>query len=203
VTLFAETAPVAAAPEAVATGVPRLPAPVLDIFTTGTAQPKGSKAMVRIGKGANVKTIQIESADLKGKGPRTRKVKMALTDWSAAVERDARSAWTGRAPLDEPVYIAFEFCQTRSTTFRLWQSYKSTAPDADKLTRAVGDALKKAGVLIEDSRIVDLRAVKRLCEKGQEPGVRVRVWPLGEWERGGWIVEIPSHPVLVRKDGAA
>lgn len=177
--------------------------PALDIWVAGKAQPKGSKSMVHVGKGINRRTIQIEAADLAGKGPRTRKVKNALADWSKVIQWAARSTWGARSPLDEPVHVVAEFRMERTGSFRVAHSYRSTKPDADKLMRAVLDALKAADVLVEDSRVVSPWPIKRLCEKGEEPGVRIRVWPLGEWEAAGWILHVPDHPVMVPKDGAA
>lgn len=46
--------------------------------------------------------------------------------------------------------------------------YKTSAPDLDKLQRAVGDALTQAGVLRDDSLIVEWSAVKIW---GELPGV--------------------------------
>lgn len=183
--------------------VRQLADPALDIWVPGKAQPKGSKTMVHVGQGPNRRTIQIESADLAGKGPNTRKVKNALADWSQAIQWYARSAWGAQPALDGPVHVVAEFRMERTGSFRLWHSYRSTKPDVDKLLRAALDALKAADVIFEDSRAVTPWPIKRLCEKGQEPGVRIRVWPLGEWEAAGWILHIPDHPLMVPKAGAA
>lgn len=65
--------------------------------------------------------------------------------------------------------------------------YADTAYDLDKLTRAAWDSLKTAGVIRDDARICLMREVsKKFCNKGQEPGVHVELWPINETEmRGG------------------
>lgn len=168
-----------------------LPAPDLDLFVAGTALPKGSKTAVRRGD----KVVQIEDVDLNHRG--------ALTAWSKTVATAARSAWGSRVQLDETVHVVFEFYRARGRSIPLWRSYAPTKPDTDKLVRCIGDALQKAGVVRDDSRIADLRAIKRYCEPGQEPGVRVRVWAVGAPERAGWVVYTSDHPTLIGKDGAA
>ncbi len=181
----------APAPAPVATGPLVVPSPELDLFVSGTALPKGSKTAIKRGD----KVIQIEDVDLNHNG--------ALTAWSNTVATAARTSWGPRAALDESVHVVLEFYRARPGGVRRWQSYASTKPDADKLVRCIGDALQKAGVVRDDSRIADLRAIKRYCEGAETPGVRIRVWALGGWERTGWTVEVPAAPVLVRKDGAA
>jgi crossover junction endodeoxyribonuclease RusA len=47
-------------------------------------------------------------------------------------------------------------------------------PDADKLTRAVLDAITGV-LLLDDAQVVDLRAHKRLAGIGENPGVTITV----------------------------
>lgn len=185
------------------TGPAFLPDPVLDIWVGGKPQPKGSKTFVPVGKGENKRMLVIESADMGKRTKAGRTGKNALKDWSALVAAEARRVWAGRRPLDEAVHVVVEFQMARPSSYRVGDSYLRTKPDADKIMRGVLDPLQTAGVLREDSRVVSPWPIKRLCEKGEEPGVRVRVWPLGEWERDGWILDVPDHPTLVRKAGAA
>ena len=56
----------------------------------------------------------------------------------------------------------------------LWHT---KAPDLDKLIRAVWDSLTKAGVIQDDSRIVNVNARKRFARLTEEPGVDVRIRP--------------------------
>ena len=50
-------------------------------------------------------------------------------------------------------------------------------PDTDKLQRAIGDALKDAGVLADDSVVVGWHAWKRATLPGETEGVTIRL----EW----------------------
>jgi crossover junction endodeoxyribonuclease RusA len=52
-------------------------------------------------------------------------------------------------------------------------------PDADKLLRAILDAITNV-VIADDALAVDLRATKRLAEIGESPGARITVTPKGE-----------------------
>ena len=50
-----------------------------------------------------------------------------------------------------------------------------TAPDLDKLCRAVGDALTDL-IYKDDSQVSELRAHKRYCSLGEDPGMEATVW---------------------------
>lgn len=54
--------------------------------------------------------------------------------------------------------------------------YKPTAPDLDKLCRAVGDALTQAGVILDDRLIVHWSAGK--CFTGAGPCTQLFIWNL-------------------------
>lgn len=61
--------------------------------------------------------------------------------------------------------------------------YPSVAPDLDKLMRAVGDALQKCGVVVDDAQIVEFtRLGKVYCNEDPEalevPGARIVVLPM-------------------------
>lgn len=65
--------------------------------------------------------------------------------------------------------------------------YPSVAPDTDKLLRAVGDALQKCGVIVDDAQIVDFtRLAKVYCNEDPEalevPGARIVVLPMAPLE---------------------
>ena len=52
--------------------------------------------------------------------------------------------------------------------------YKRTAPDLDKLARAVLDALTHSGVLRDDALVVELHCSKQYAD---DPGVNVKIRP--------------------------
>ncbi|WP_104086543.1 RusA family crossover junction endodeoxyribonuclease [Arthrobacter sp. GMC3] len=81
-----------------------------------------------------------------------------LPAWRAQVATAAMRAW-GKEALDCPVSVqaTFRIPKPKSTKF---SDYPAGPPDTDKLQRAVGDALKTAGVITDDSRIVHWDAAK-------------------------------------------
>lgn len=83
-------------------------------------------------------------------------------------------------PLDGPLGLSleFRFPMPKSVPKRLkepgqWR-FKRTAPDLSKLQRAVEDSLEAAGLISNDSRIVDVEASK-IEVSGSWTGVRVAV----------------------------
>ncbi len=134
----------------------------MNFVVYGIAIPQGSKSAFVV-KGRAVVT------DGK-KGP-------ALKEWRAAIANEAR-AWIKRnqefAPIDGPVDLTVTFYLPRPKTAPRRVVFPATKPDLDKLTRAVGDALKGIAYT-EDSRIVDLHIRKRFAIKSTpraEIGVR-------------------------------
>ena len=61
-------------------------------------------------------------------------------------------------------------------------SFPTGKPDTDKLLRSTQDALKDAGVLLDDSVVTDTTAAKRYVLTGVDalshPGAVIRVWRL-------------------------
>ena len=84
-------------------------------------------------------------------------------------------------PLD--VEITFTFDRPKTTRREL----PAVKPDVDKLVRTILDALEDAGVLTNDSQVVDLTARKRYADPTLTthpfndalpyPGVRIRINP--------------------------
>lgn len=90
----------------------------------------------------------------------------AFAAWRNAVSQAAKGiADTLDGPLDGPLELAVEFRfpmpasrPKRAREAGTWA--KTTAPDVDKLVRAVGDALTAAGLITDDARICVIRASK-------------------------------------------
>lgn len=80
-----------------------------------------------------------------------------------------RSEWAGRPPLDEPLVIVIDsvkyrskdLCRPKHSRDRLPCAVK---PDYDNIAKIIGDALTRAGVVRDDSRIVRGIVTKWLCE---------------------------------------
>ena len=94
-----------------------------------------------------------------------------LAPWRADAIAYLQAEWRGRGPITEPVSVdvAFDFARPASHygTGRnagvlkpSAPSAKATAPDLDKLCRALGDALTQAGVLRDDALIASWAPVK-------------------------------------------
>lgn len=80
-------------------------------------------------------------------------------------------------PFDEPVSVRAQFYFPRPKSNR-YGTWKATAPDLDKLCRALLDGLADAGAYVNDSRVVELIAHKKFVAPNQEPGVTVLVGAL-------------------------
>lgn len=83
----------------------------------------------------------------------------------AAAARDVAAHPDVAAPLDGPLQLVVEFRfpmpASRPKSVRAAGSaLKTTAPDLDKLVRAVGDALTESGLIHDDARICYLYATK-------------------------------------------
>lgn len=101
-----------------------------------------------------------------------------LAGWRATVTATARAALSADwRPLDEPVRVSCDFWLPSPARPRWW--LPAVKPDLDKLVRAVLDSLADAGVLKNDSRVVEFGLTrKRYADAEHPPGVAVVV----EWE---------------------
>lgn len=140
----------------------------LRFFVPGVPAAQGSKK--HVGKG-----IMVESS-------------AALRPWRDSVTWHARDALAGRPPIPRgtpvSVYLQFQFRRPASHygTGRnadklrgdapLWVAKK---PDADKLARAVLDALTAAGVWVDDSQAVHLTVDKLYVETAGAIGADITV----------------------------
>jgi Holliday junction resolvase RusA-like endonuclease len=147
---------------------------MINFTVPGMPQPQGSKK-----PGRNRKTgqlIMIEDND-------------NLKPWRAVAifaAREATGQFLGWKPMDEAVEVIvwcyFPRPQWHYGTGRNAGVVKDSAPkwpsvkpDGDKLARAIGDALEQAGVVRNDSRIVDWHIHKRYCDT---PRIEITVRPM-------------------------
>jgi crossover junction endodeoxyribonuclease RusA len=144
--------------------VTSLPGPVeLDVFVPGSPAAQGSKAY----KGHRVSGKTGKLAPVLAEQSR------AVGPWRETVATFARQA-RGPAPLlDCALVLRLEFILPRPVgTPRRSTPPAVRRPDLDKMQRAVFDAL--SGVIFrDDSLVVDVHAVKRIAEIGEEPGCRI------------------------------
>lgn len=105
-----------------------------------------------------------------------------LRPWREAIRSTAVDAageeWQPLAgPVRVDVWLALPKPSSAPKTRRTWP-IGARSGDADKLARAVLDALTDAGVWRDDSQVVELRVVKDYPEHVQQlsPGALVRIW---------------------------
>lgn len=109
-----------------------------------------------------------------------------LKPWRQLVSLTAAETMNGREPLRVPAHVSITFVFSRPKShFRTGKNadqlrpdapdYMASAPDLDKLIRAIGDSL--TGICLHDDRLIaSVSAVKRF---GGNPGAYVSVRPLG------------------------
>ncbi len=127
--------------------------PLLDCFIPGVPVPKGS--MRHVGKGRMIH----DNPD--------------LARWMRTILLVAGRLHRGKDPIDAPVAVDVTFWMPPPKRPR-WR-VPATKPDGDKLARALGDGLERAGVLANDSRITDWHVRKRYADKTHPAGARVTV----------------------------
>ena len=100
----------------------------------------------------------------------------SLKEWRGAVAASARVwiALNGHpAPLDGPCVMTMIFYLPRPKSAPKRVLYPAVKPDADKLSRAICDALSRLAYT-DDARIVDLRVSKRFAVDSP-PGVEIEI----------------------------
>lgn len=125
---------------------------MLELFIAGVPRPQGSKNAYRRG----TRVVMVEA-------------NKHLPEWRQAVYEALRAS--GKQ-FDGAVTVMATFYIPRPKTNK--RLYATTKPDVDKLVRAIGDCLTKAGTIVDDSYIVTWNAAKAYAD-GVEPGVRIIV----------------------------
>lgn len=134
----------------------------LDFFVPGTPVAQGS---MRAGKTKTGRpfVMPVESAK--------------LNVWRNTIKDVAEDAMelaeTGTFVGPVGVSVAFVFPALSTAPERVW---KHTPADLDKLIRASLDALTKAGIYEDDSRVVVLSASKRHAQDDEPIGAEISVW---------------------------
>lgn len=123
---------------------------MLELFIAGVPRPQGSKNAYRRG----TRVVMVEA-------------NKHLPEWRQAVY-EALSA--SGLKFEGAVMVMTTFYLPRPKTNK--RLYATTKPDVDKLQRAIGDSLTKAGTIVDDSYIVTWNAAKAYAD-GVNPGVRI------------------------------
>jgi len=111
----------------------------------------------------------------------------ATRQWERYAATLLGHCWHPRDPLDAPVVVEIVVVLPRPKTrpnslaAHAWMATGCPAigrSDVDNFAKAGLDAMVKAGVIVDDTRVVDLRARKVYADPGQGPGVVVtmRAW---------------------------
>lgn len=138
-------------------------APITTFFVPGIVAPQGSKDFkgMRVSKSTGkAHAVLVESSK-------------ALPEWRESVILIGRHAHRPHPPIDAPVVVVVTFY--RKSPKRPQFDYPAVAPDTDKLQRAIGDALEKAGILRNDSRIVTWVAQEEYAKPGDKIGAQIEV----------------------------
>lgn len=144
---------------------------MIKIIAFGKPEPQGSKRMV----GRTKKRVPILVESCKG-----------LEHWRSSVEAAGMEAMNRARlkPFDGPLVARFVFTMPRSEKAK-GRRRPHTPPDIDKLIRSTCDALKKGGVITDDSRIVEVTRLAKVYAQADpealiSPGVRLEIGPLPE-----------------------
>ena len=118
----------------------------------GEPAPQGSKR--HVGKGRMVESSK------------------KLPAWRKAVTQAARQV-APKQPLDCPVSVQAHFYLPRPQKPRF--NVPAVHPDADKLARAIGDAIEHAGIIRNDSRITHWEIHKHYADHTNPPGAHITI----------------------------
>ena len=137
--------------------------PAVDLFVAGRPAPQGSKDAFRHKHSGKVVVIE-KSKAVK---PWREDVRQALLDEHG----NARTCFDG------PVVVELQFVMPRPKSMPKTRATPphTKKPDVDKLARALLDAIASAGVLVDDTHVVDLHATKRTAELTETAGCHITI----------------------------
>lgn len=121
---------------------------------------------------------KIPSVSSKGKPYVRETTGERLKDWRTDVKEAALAARGDLPTITGAVKLSVQFLMPRPASVKpAKRPHPTVAPDLDKLVRAVGDALKAAGVYKDDCLIVSIQATKTYAtdEKDLSPGAWIVV----------------------------
>lgn len=153
------TLPLNVAPTPAASSRAAGAATLLEFTVHGLPAPQGSKVAMPIYRGSRAKGTR----EFTGKSALVESSSQKLGPWRDAVRSEAVRAHGGRPPLDGPLALTIIFALPRPKSARKSDIYPIKRPDLDKLARAVGDAIKQAGVVVDDSLFCDEFIRKRFA----------------------------------------
>jgi Holliday junction resolvase RusA-like endonuclease len=99
--------------------------------------------------------------------------KAELWAWRDLVALYARRAMRGQEPIDRACEVTITMYLAKPPTNR--DPYPIRRKDADKLQRAVFDALVQGRVLVDDGRVTDAHVKKRFADSEHPEGAEIMV----------------------------
>lgn len=150
--------------------------PLFELQVYGTPAPQGSKRVLPAGGRPGGRPIVVESSK-------------AVLPWRNAVVTAARVAigdlrTTTRFPMDGPLRAQMVFTLRKPMSApKTRRTYPDRTPDLSKLLRSTEDALKDAGVIADDARIVRYIDTAKVFPNEDVdalpvPGALIRIWPV-------------------------
>lgn len=95
-----------------------------------------------------------------------------LKPWRRSIATAARESYNGEFGIDLPVYVRAKFLFDQ---LKKPKPYKTSAPDLDKLVRALLDGITDSGIYCDDSRVVGIHTTKEYVATGEASGVFVQL----------------------------
>lgn len=143
------------------------PTPILDVFVAGTPKPKGS--LRHVGKGRMVEQL--------AGSPTWRGTVREVAHGAARCCADPtcghlKAGYPNTGGVEVRAVLFFAKPKSAPKTRDILPVTRSTG-DIDKHARNLLDALVDAGVLRDDSQVIDLTVSKRYCRDGETPGARI------------------------------
>lgn len=138
---------------------------MIELTVIGTPAPQGSKSAVVRGSHA----VLIEGSSTKGRN--------AHRAWREAVAWEAHAVALRHGHFDDdaPLRITAEFWMPKPKSRPKRARWADRKPDIDKLLRSTLDGLADGGLVRHDSRVVDVRALKRYVVPGRASGAVLTV----------------------------
>lgn len=147
--------------------------PLLSIHVVGTPRPKGS--LRHVGNGRMVEQLK-HSPDWRRAVVDTANRAIAC-DCTDPTCHSLKPGYPNEGPVEVQVELLFNKPKSAPKTRPILPTSRATG-DADKHARNIFDALQDAGVIKDDSQVVDHHVSKRYCRDGQVPGARIVVRPV-------------------------
>jgi hypothetical protein len=186
-------------------------APVLRLVVHGTPGTAGSKSAFPIYKGSGPErhfTGRVAVAESPSK---------TKTNWRTAIVDEVRRALACTCPapdctrlappfpLDEALVASIVFTVKKpGGAPKRARTWPTARPDLLKYARATEDALKDAGVFVDDARLVDYRRLAKVYP-GEDPdaltvpGAVITMWRAADlvgWQRDAVALAEPTYPSL-------